>query len=497
MEPWTRPTPRRCSPRTRSPTASRVDRRAAELAARGRARRQRRHRVDRRRHRRASRARPPSRGPILTAGVAALVAGALSMAVGEYVSVSTQRDTERALLAKERRELREEPEAELAELADLYEDKGLDPELARRSPMQLTAHDALGAARGGRAGIDPDDLHQPVARGVRVDGGLHGRRAAAAAGDRAAAAARGVGAGHRRRGRRSRSSSPAWSAPGSAGCPRPVRWPATSPAACWPWPSPTASAAWSARRVIPSPHQKRVPGSPLKGPTTRDGDPAAVEAALLGPHHLAVDRAPLHRAGITATCPAQRLEAAARASGSTRRPRRDGIPAAHVEVRGLALELAPRRPLAWSAAHRARSRRPAGSRSGVAGLEHPQRPGRQRDARPAEPDLDALGARLDARRAGVAPDRLLPRPRLHPLRRPLSCRHPKEPGVRVSPLADHAVVVPVAIPGVLGVRAGAVGTVAAGVGRPGRGREPGDRAGHDLRGGRGAGAGAGGAAARA
>src|SRR6478672_11899757 len=84
-------------------------------------------------------------GPVLTAGVAALVAGALSMGVGEYVSVSTQRDTESALLAKERRELRDEPEAELAELTHLYEDKGLDPELAHQVAVQLTARDALAA----------------------------------------------------------------------------------------------------------------------------------------------------------------------------------------------------------------------------------------------------------------------------------------------------------------------------------------------------------------
>ena len=67
---------------------------------------------------------------VVTAGVAGLVAGALSMAAGEYVSVSTQRDTERALLRQERRELAEMPEDELAELTAIYEDKGLTPELA-------------------------------------------------------------------------------------------------------------------------------------------------------------------------------------------------------------------------------------------------------------------------------------------------------------------------------------------------------------------------------
>lgn len=79
------------------------------------------------------------RGPILTAGIAGLAAGALSMALGEYVSVSTQRDTEQALLAKERRELLEEPVAELEELVGLYEAKGLSPATARTVAEELTA----------------------------------------------------------------------------------------------------------------------------------------------------------------------------------------------------------------------------------------------------------------------------------------------------------------------------------------------------------------------
>jgi VIT1/CCC1 family predicted Fe2+/Mn2+ transporter len=85
------------------------------------------------------------RQAILVAGVAGLFAGALSMATGEYVSVSTQRDTERALLAKERRELRDEPEEELAELAYFYEEKGLNAELALQVATELTARDALAA----------------------------------------------------------------------------------------------------------------------------------------------------------------------------------------------------------------------------------------------------------------------------------------------------------------------------------------------------------------
>jgi vacuolar iron transporter family protein len=79
------------------------------------------------------------RTPILTAGLAGLVAGAMSMAVGEYVSVSTQRDTEQALLAKERHELATDPEGELDELAGLYVERGLTPELARQVAEQLHA----------------------------------------------------------------------------------------------------------------------------------------------------------------------------------------------------------------------------------------------------------------------------------------------------------------------------------------------------------------------
>jgi vacuolar iron transporter family protein len=82
---------------------------------------------------------------ILLAGVAGLVAGAFSMAAGEYVSVSSQADTEAADLALEREELATQPEAEHAELAGIYERRGLDPVLARTVAQQLMAHDALGA----------------------------------------------------------------------------------------------------------------------------------------------------------------------------------------------------------------------------------------------------------------------------------------------------------------------------------------------------------------
>ncbi len=83
--------------------------------------------------------------PILTAGAAALVGGAISMALGEYVSVSSQSDSQRALIAKERRELEETPDEELAELAAIYESKGLAPDTALLVAQELTAHDALGA----------------------------------------------------------------------------------------------------------------------------------------------------------------------------------------------------------------------------------------------------------------------------------------------------------------------------------------------------------------
>ena len=98
---------------------------------------------------------------ILIAGIAGLSTGALSMAVGEYVSVSAQRDSERALLAKEAWELENLPEEELAELAGLYEAKGLTPGLALQVATQLTAHDALAAHAETELGIDPNELVNP------------------------------------------------------------------------------------------------------------------------------------------------------------------------------------------------------------------------------------------------------------------------------------------------------------------------------------------------
>ncbi len=101
------------------------------------------------------------RATILTAGVAGLVAGALSMATGEYVSVSTQRDTEQALLDKERQELIDMPDEELAELAAIYVHKGLSPDLAQQVAVQLTEKDAFAAHVDVELGIDPDDLTNP------------------------------------------------------------------------------------------------------------------------------------------------------------------------------------------------------------------------------------------------------------------------------------------------------------------------------------------------
>jgi VIT1/CCC1 family predicted Fe2+/Mn2+ transporter len=102
-----------------------------------------------------------SSGFILTAGVAGLVAGALSMAVGEYVSVSTQRDTEKALLEKERIELSESPNEELEELVGLYAAKGLSSSTARLVALELTKHDAFAAHVDAELNIDPDNLANP------------------------------------------------------------------------------------------------------------------------------------------------------------------------------------------------------------------------------------------------------------------------------------------------------------------------------------------------
>jgi len=94
-----------------------------------------------------------SHASVLLTGVAAIVAGAMSMAAGEYVSVYSQADTEKADLARERAELAKDPEAEKRELTGIYVERGLDPELALQVATQLTAHDALGAHARDELGI--------------------------------------------------------------------------------------------------------------------------------------------------------------------------------------------------------------------------------------------------------------------------------------------------------------------------------------------------------
>lgn len=102
-----------------------------------------------------------SRAALLTAGLTGLLAGSMSMGAGEYVSVSTQRDSEKAALAVERRELREQPEEELEELTGLLVARGLSQVVAREAAEQLTERDALRAHARVELGIDPDELANP------------------------------------------------------------------------------------------------------------------------------------------------------------------------------------------------------------------------------------------------------------------------------------------------------------------------------------------------
>ncbi len=102
-----------------------------------------------------------ARGTIFTAGLAGLVAGALSMGVGEYVSVSTQRDTERAYIQHEEWELSHRPEEELAELAQMYEEKGASAATAKKLAKELTDKDALKAHLDVELNIDAEDLTNP------------------------------------------------------------------------------------------------------------------------------------------------------------------------------------------------------------------------------------------------------------------------------------------------------------------------------------------------
>ena len=98
------------------------------------------------------------RSPVFVAGVAGLVAGALSMAAGEYVSVNAQRDSEQAMLAMEATELEQMPQTELRELVKMYEGKGLSHETAKKVAQELTEHDALAAHADIEFGIDPEQL---------------------------------------------------------------------------------------------------------------------------------------------------------------------------------------------------------------------------------------------------------------------------------------------------------------------------------------------------
>ena len=116
---------------------------------------------------------------ILIAGVAGLVAGAMSMAAGEYVSVSSQSDTEHADLARERKELQENVQFEREELAEIYVKRGVDIELARQVADQLMAKDALGAHARDELGISEVTTARPAAGGAYVRRDLRDRRGAA------------------------------------------------------------------------------------------------------------------------------------------------------------------------------------------------------------------------------------------------------------------------------------------------------------------------------
>jgi len=118
-----------------------------------------------------------ARDPIVLAALAGLVAGALSMAAGEYVSVSSQSDIEMADLQREKRELEQMPEVELKELAKLYQQRGVDEELSIKVAIQLTAHDALSAHAKDELGINEITQAKPLqaalaSAGSFVSGGL-------------------------------------------------------------------------------------------------------------------------------------------------------------------------------------------------------------------------------------------------------------------------------------------------------------------------------------
>ncbi len=102
-----------------------------------------------------------NKGIIATAGLAGLIAGAMSMAAGEYVSVSSQRDSEKALLALEKYELKHFPKEELAELENIYKNKGLSNKTAKQVAKELTRHDPFRAHVEAELGINPDELTNP------------------------------------------------------------------------------------------------------------------------------------------------------------------------------------------------------------------------------------------------------------------------------------------------------------------------------------------------
>lgn len=112
---------------------------------------------------------------ILVAGLAGLVAGAMSIAAGEYVSVSSQSDTERADLAKEAAELRDTPEEELEELAEIYVARGVEPDIARTVAKQMMRHDALGAHARDELGLSEVLTARPLQAAITSSGARRAR----------------------------------------------------------------------------------------------------------------------------------------------------------------------------------------------------------------------------------------------------------------------------------------------------------------------------------
>ena len=203
-----------------------------------------------------------ARSPIVTAGIAGLAAGAVAMALGEYVSVSSQRDTERALLAKERTELEQHPHRELAELAGIYQAQGLSKATANQVARELTAHDAYAAHVHAELGIDPSELTNP----------WHAAGASAASFTLGAllpvlaillpAARTDPGDLRRCPARAGRDAAP--SAPALAAHPETVRWPGSCSAARWRCSSRSESGNWSARSESDG-HARSSPSS-VAGP---------------------------------------------------------------------------------------------------------------------------------------------------------------------------------------------------------------------------------------